>query len=164
MKLIDKNGRLFGKISVVDLLVAAVVIVLALALNFKRGQTHTGTSVAQQKITYQIQVPGIRTYVSDAIRVGDKLFEPERDTGGSLGEITDIQVSSPGTRLSELNDGSYENVPVEDSVDLLLTVRGDGILKDGHYLLNRVYELGVNSSRTYGTRYAQFVGTVAAIG
>ena len=34
MKIIDRNGRLFGKISVIDLLVVAVVVVLAAALYF----------------------------------------------------------------------------------------------------------------------------------
>ncbi len=77
-------------------------------------------------------------------------------------EITDIQ-TSPGTKLAELSDGTCETLPVEDSVDLLLTVEGEGILSEGRYLLNRVYEVGVNSSRNYCTPYAQFTGTVAAI-
>ena len=32
MKLIDREGRLFGKISIIDVLVLAVVIVMAVAL------------------------------------------------------------------------------------------------------------------------------------
>ena len=38
MKIIDHNGRLFGKISVIDLLVVAVVVVMAAALHFKRSE------------------------------------------------------------------------------------------------------------------------------
>ncbi len=162
MKLIDENGRLFGKISVVDLLAIVVVAVLAVALQFKGRQTHTGISVPQQKISYQIQVQGIRSYVGDAVRVGDQFFELNADSGGSLGKITDIQ-TFPGTKSAELSDGTCETLPVEDSVDLLLTVEGEGIVSEGRYLLNRVYALGVNSSRTDCTPDAQFVGTVAAI-
>ncbi len=162
MKLIDQNGRLFGKISVVDLLVVAVVAVLAVALQFKGEQTHTGTGAAQQKITFQILVQGVRSYVGDAVRVEDLLFEQNTDSGGPLGRITDIQ-TSPGTKLAELADGTCEAVPAEDSVDLLLTVEGEGIISEGRCLLNRVYDLGVNSSRSYCTPYAQFNGVVAAI-
>lgn len=162
MKLIDKNGRLFGKISVVDLLVVAMVAILAVALQSKGGQTHTGTGVSQQKITFQIRAQGIRSYVGDAIRVGDLLFEQNADSGGALGEITDIQ-TSPGTKLAELADGTCETVRAEDSVDLLLTVEGAGIISEGRYLLNKVYDVGVNSSRNYCTPYAQFAGIVAAI-
>ena len=60
MKLIDHNGRLFGKISVIDVLVLAVVVVLAAALYFKSNQTHTGTSVTNNEITYQVLASGVR--------------------------------------------------------------------------------------------------------
>ena len=56
-----------------------------------------------------------------------------------------------------------EMTPVEDGVNLLLTVEGRGIISDGRYLVNRVYDLGVNSARNYHTPYAQFTGTVVAI-
>lgn len=52
---------------------------------------------------------------------------------------------------------------MENGVNLLITVQGDGLIKDGRYLLNRIYDLGVNSSRNFCTRYAQFNGTVYAI-
>ncbi len=163
MKFIDKNGRLFGKISVLDVLVIAVVAALALALRFKGGQTHTGAVSAQQTIEFQVLVPGVRSYVADAVRVGDTLWDFDNESGGALGEITAVEPSSPGGSLEELNDGTVEVVPMEDCVNLLLTVKGYGILSDGHYLLNRVYNLGVNSSRTFCTPYAQFIGNVWSI-
>ena len=163
MKIIDREGRLFGKISVIDVLVLAVVAVMAVALYVKTNHNDiTSTSVSNVPITYQVLARGVRSYVSDAVQVGDFLYEQDRSTGGSLGEITDVQVL-PGGRLAELNDGTVDTVPVEDGVDLLLTVRGEGIISEGRYSLNRVYELGVNSSRNFCTKYAQFTGTVTDI-
>ena len=162
MKIIDRNGRLFGKISVIDVLVIAVVLVMAAALFFKSNQTHTGTSVTSETITYQMVANGVRTYVADAVQVGDLMYDQDRSSGGTLGKIVDIQVL-PGTKLGEINDGTAGMVPVEDGVDLLLTIEGSGILSEGRYLLNRVYDLGVNSSRNYYTPYAQFTGTITAI-
>ena len=65
MKLIDRNGRLFGNISIIDVLVIAVVLFLAVALQFKGNQTHTGTSVTEVPINYQITVSGVRNYVAN---------------------------------------------------------------------------------------------------
>lgn len=163
MKLIDHNGRLFGKISVIDVLVLAVVVVLAAALYFKSNQTHTGTSVSNSDITYQVLASGVRNYVADAVREGDLLYDQDRSSGGTLGEIVTIEVL-PSGKMAEFNDGTVETVPVADSVNLLLTIRGSGILSDGRYLLNRVYDLGVNSSRNFYTPYAQFTGVVTSIG
>ncbi|OUQ76418.1 DUF4330 domain-containing protein [Flavonifractor sp. An100] len=163
MKLIDHNGRLFGKISVIDVLVLAVVVVLAAALYFKSNQTHTGTSVTNNEITYQVLASGVRNYVADAVREGDYMYDQDRSSGGTLGKIVSIEVL-PSGKMAEFNDGTVDTVPVEDGVNLLLTIQGSGILSDGRYLLNRVYDLGVNSSRNFYTPYAQFTGVVTSIG
>ena len=163
MKIIDRNGRLFGKISVIDVLVVAVVLVMAMALYVKNNSLeHTSTSVTNTDITYQVLVSGVRAYVADAVQTGDKLYDQDRTSGGSLGEIIDMEVL-PGSKLAEFDNGTVDTVPVEDGVNLLLTVKGSGMVSDGRYLLNRVYDLGVNSSRNFYTPYAQFIGVVTAI-
>lgn len=166
MKIIDRNGRLFGVISVIDLLVIGVVIVMAAALYFKNNQTHTGTTVTEQPITFQVLARGVRSYVVDAIRVGDGLYDQNYSSGGrSLGEITDIQVvRDPGTTQASLNNGTAALVDTEDSVDLLITVQGRGLINGKNYSINRVYDLAVNSARGYYTRTSQFTGSVASIG
>lgn len=83
MKVIDRNGRLFGKISIIDVLVIAVVLVMGAALSFKSNQTHTGGNVSTAPISYQILVRGTYPFVGDAIQLGDDLFDPDRNTGGS---------------------------------------------------------------------------------
>lgn len=164
MKIIDKNGRLFGKISIIDVVVILVVIALAGALSFKRTQTHTGTVVTNTPIVFQLRVSGERTYVTDAIREGDHLYDLDNRSNGPLGEIIEVEIlPGPGLKQAYLYDGTDEMVPAEDSVNVLLTVRGEGIISDNRYLLNRVYNLGVNTTRNYYTPYAQFVGSVTAI-
>ena len=73
-KIIDRNGRLFGFISVIDLLVIVVVALMGFALYTKNTQMAiTSTNTADQTITYQILASGIRTYVAEAVREGDLL-------------------------------------------------------------------------------------------
>ena len=166
MKIIDRNGRLFGKISVIDLLVVAVVVVLAAALYFKNTQAHTGTTVTEENITFQIRARGVYDYVADAIQVGDGLYDKDYASGGkAIGRITDIQVErDPGKKLAlEVNDGTAGLIEADETVDLLITLEGRGLVDGKRYSINRVYALGVNSSRTYYTKQAQFIGTVAAI-
>lgn len=163
MKIIDRNGRLFGKVSVIDVLVVAVVLVLAAALNMKNNHlSHTSTSVTNVPITYQILVSGTRNYVGDTIQEGDLLYEKDRNSGGALGTIVSVEVL-PSSRIAEFIDGTVDMVPAEDSSNLLLTVQGEGIVSDGRVLLNRIYDLGVNSARTFCTKYVQFVGNISNI-
>ena len=144
MNFIDRNGRLFGKISVIDVLVIGVVLVMAAALFFKNNQAHTGMSVTEQDITFQVRARGVDDYVAAAILVGDSLYDQSYSSGGrALGQITDIQVErTPGTKLADrLTDGTAAM----------------------SYSINRVYDLGVNSSRNYWTKRADFTGTVCEI-
>lgn len=167
MKIIDRNGRVFGKISIIDVLVIAVVLVMAAALAFKDKQTHTGASVTEQPITFQLRVQGVEDYLADAIRVDEVVYDPNNASGGRpVGTITRIEVErEPGLRLSDgLLDGSLSMLEVEGTRDLLITVEGSGLVTDGRYFINRVYELGVNAVRSYTTSRAVFGGTVTAIG
>ena len=67
----------------------------------------------------------------------------------------------PGTKLADrLTDGTAALLEAEDTVDLLITVEGWGLITGKSYSINRIYDLGVNSSRGYQTSRASFTGTV----
>ena len=162
MKVIDKNGRLFGQVSIIDVVVVLLVIVLAVALRHKAQLPQTGTTVAETPITIQVWARNLRPEIVDSIHIGDGLYDPDRTTGGAIGRVTDIQVSE-GTIQGELMNGEIVQLPCEGRVDLIITLEGKGLVENGRFLLNRVYELGVNSSRTFCTKYAEFIGTVTEI-
>lgn len=163
MKIIDRNGRLFGKISIIDVIVILAVLVVVLAIYVKTHKPQTGSNVDTTTIVYQMQVDNMPEYMLQAIQKGDQIYDKERSTGGSLGTITDIQVSD-GTYEAKLSDGTYEVVPAENHYNLLLTIQGEGLIdENGNYLLNRVYNLGVNSSREFNNKYGLFLGRIVSI-
>lgn len=167
MKLIDQNGRLFGKISIIDLLVIAAVAVIAAAVYVKNNAAPISSgTVKEQRITFQIRTVSMEDYVTGAIRVGDKIYDAGYSSGnGPVGEITQVQVlNDPGVALEEnMQDGTAPQIEVEGTVDLLITVEGSGVSDGRSYTINRVYEVGVNSSRTYRTNRATFNGVVVEI-
>ena len=163
MKILDRDGRLFGKISIIDVIVILVVIVLAAAIYVKAQMPHTGSSVTTTTVVYQMRLENQPEYMLDAIQVGDQMFDKERSTGGSLGTITGIAVSD-GTEEAELDDGTIAMVPAEGYYNILLTIEGQALVGgDGSVALNRIYDLGVNSNRNFNTKYAYFVGTIVDI-
>ena len=114
MKLMDKNGRLFGKISVIDVVVVLVVLVMAAALYVKNTSlSHTSTRVTNTPITYQVTAYNVRQYVADAIQEGDLVYDQDYSTGGTLGAIQSIEVQ-PSGKLTELQEkwlNEAQNVP-----------------------------------------------------
>ena len=163
MKILDQDGRLFGKHSVIDAIVLLAVAALAAAVYVKSQMPQTGSSVALTPVVYQMRLENQPEYMLDAIQVGDQMFDKERSTGGSLGKITEIAVSD-GTYQGELDDGTVADVPAEGYYNILLTIEGEALVDaDGSVALNRIYDLGVNSNRNFNTKYASFVGLIVDI-
>lgn len=163
MKIIDKNGRLFGKISVIDVLAILVVAVLAVALRFKSNQPLTGGSnVPMQPITFKVQLEAAPSYLEKNIHIGDEVYDQAYPSGGALGTIIDIQ-KEPGSTLATYSDATVAITPVDDTDNLVLTIQGEGLVTDRSWSINRVYDLGVHAARTYYTPYAQFGVTVMEI-
>ncbi len=162
-KFIDSSGRLFGKISIIDVLVILAVVVALTAIYVKNNVLET-TSTANTDVglTMQLEVMIAPDYIIDAIQIGDELYDKDHATGGPIGTIVDKEIL-PASAFAELNDGTLSMITSDKDKNVLLTIEGKGSYKDGRYSFNRVYEMGANSSRNFETKYASFVGVVHGV-
>lgn len=163
MKIIDNNGRLFGKISVIDVLVILVVAVMAFALHTKNNSLSvTSTNTPGTTITLTVLAENLDLQVADAVALGDKMYDKDHSTGGAIGKITAIE-RLDATKTEKLGDGTYAQLTNADGCNLLITLECSGSVNDGRYSINRVYELGVNANRSFYTPYAAFNAVVTEI-
>ncbi len=155
MKIIDRQGRLFGKLSVIDLLVIAIVVVLAAAFYLKRNvKEHTSPTTPTTSITYEVKIPGVREELVEQFTVGDAVYDQDNDSGNAIGTITEIRVE-PYVLNATLTDGSYTTAEVEGRSDVYLTLEGSGLISGGRYYVNRTYEINANSYRYIYTKYVK---------
>ena len=163
MKLIDNNGRLFGRISVIDLLVILVVAVMAFALHAKNNTfAVTASSGSGTTITFTALAENVELQLADAVAVGDKLYDKDHSTGGAIGTIDSIARLESG-KTEKLSNGTYARLTNDAACNLLITVECTGSVTGGVYSINRVYELGVNANRNFYTPYAAFTAMVTEI-
>lgn len=164
MKLVDHQGRLFGKISVIDIFVVLIVAVMAFALYVKNNTLEASKTGETSKtvITFVVEAENQPLYVADAIQVGDKVYDKDRSSGGAIGTITAVEQLESGW-IERLNNGTYTRVTNENTRNLRITVEGTGSVTNGRYAINKVYELGVNAARNFQTNYAVFTASVIDI-
>ena len=156
MKSIDRQGRLVGKLSIIDLLVIAVVVILAVALYMKRNvMEHTSPATPTVPIVYEVKIPSVRDEIVPAYQVGDKVYDKDNDSGNAIGVITDIRLE-PYQNSATFTDGTYNVSEVEGRKDVYLTLSADGLISNGRYYVNRTYEINVNSYRNAYTKYVEF--------
>ena len=162
MKVIDRNGRIFGKISIIDVFVIIVVILLAAGIYLRYFALETTASVGQpsEPIEFSLKVGGVRQYTVDVLAVGDEVFSGSNME--KLGTITDISVG-PAMQWGSTLDGRTVQAEIEDKYDLIVTIQGEGVISDGHFYVSRIQELGDNQSASFFTKYLSFGGMVTDI-
>ncbi len=159
-KFIDERGRLFGTVSVIDVVVIVVVLVLIGAIYAKFNLLDkTSTSVPMTAVTYEIEAKALRYSAAESFRAGDKLYS---STGTDLGVITEVK-SSPAMKATPLSDGTLVLSAIENRCDVLLTVEAPCLISEGRYYVSRTYEINVNSDRDLLTKYNTFEGTIVGI-
>lgn len=122
-KIIDSKGKLFGKVSVVDIMVVAVLIVLVVFATSKFDQTQQ-TRNSDKTIEYTAKVYFVRQPTVDAINENLNGIV-EYDTKKAIGDIVDVKVEK-AKEITELSDGTYKLVEHEDKYDVELTLKAKG--------------------------------------
>ena len=168
---IDRNGRVFGLISVVDLLVLILLVLAGVSLYLKANVLDTTQTVqpgqdpsSMDTISIQVLGTNVPDYVADALALGDQIYDQGNFDAGVLGTIADIQISD-SSYVATLSSGLRAVVAgAEDYCNILLTLECPYTEVNGFTMVNGNYPLGVNAARTFFTKYTSFGGTVTQIG
>lgn len=159
MKIIDKNGKLFGKINIVDL---AVVLIAVLAIAFigirmTGGKAETSTKTAE----YTFKIERVRQQTVDAW-AKNAVGIVDAESKDLMGDITSISYE-PARELVKKSDGTYTIAEHTDRYDVTLTIEiGVNETDAGYYTENNIYiaagkELGLSNG------YAQSFGAITNV-
>ncbi|MDI6893217.1 MAG: DUF4330 domain-containing protein [Bacillota bacterium] len=159
--MLDKKGRLFGKISVVDL--AIIIILLAVAARFAYAElgARVGRSIAEREHTIEVTflVPAIRPTTVDAIRQSKAVFEFK--TGAYVGDVVKVE-TEPADVLLLLGQEVWAQVQSPNRVNALVTVRGRARIGENVITMGGV-EIRVGASVGLKSKWAAFQSNVLTI-
>lgn len=162
-KIIDEHGRVFGKVSVIDFLVVLIVLVIGAALYVKFNVLEvTSVTAKTDTITYTVNIYGARSFTVDGIKIGDTIYDKNSSGGNTVGTITDIKVTDAKKAAATL-DGTIVMGNFVGCYDISLTIKANGTISDGRYLVNKTYEVNTNSVRTLYTKFCTFEATISGI-
>jgi len=157
----DKNGKLFGKISIVDLLVVLVVLVVAAGTVYRFASPATNFDDDGVTVDFVIRIEGVRTFTLPYYQGGLRVYD--RQMGQFIGVIHDFHTATH-YRSQVLHDGSVIFAPLPDNfTNVYLTIRASGRETDGAIFVEGTYEVAVNSVRNIRTRYISVQGIIHSI-
>lgn len=158
--ILDKSGKLFGKINIIDLgvILAVLLVVVGVVVRFSgsAGKITTQTT----NIEYQVRVQSVREQTVNALqkkgRVTNKKYTDV------VGEIKDVQVT-PAKQRVVLANGQSKEALLPDRYDCLITIECDGKeTKDGYFNSNNE-ELSTGRDYEIYSKYISTAGTIVSV-
>lgn len=132
--IIDEKGKLFGKVSIIDIAVILVIVIAVLGgvvvyNHIERGTIAPSDSAllnhgsALSNAVVEFEVENVRSFTKDALSVGDKVYSDETDK--YIGEIIKIDPKPYADPLTG-TDGKtvYAEVPDKYTLTVSVSVMG----------------------------------------
>lgn len=158
--LLDKNGKLFGKINIIDLCVILLVIAVVIGV-FVRFSGGAGKIVTQTKqIEYVVNVKGLRQYGVDAIERMGLVTDKKYST--VVGEITNVDVKE-ATHQSTTADGVVKDAKLPERFDCEVTIVTNGKEGSNGYFNNNNEELSVGREYQMYSKYVSTTGIIKSV-
>ena len=159
--IINREGKLFGKISIIDIAVVLIIVILAVGIVVKFSGSNSAVVSGNEKLECTLLVKNVRMYTVEALEKGGVIFDDiskER-----IGDITDVRYEE-GEYQVNMADGSFMPVAPEDRYNVYVTVAFDGKTSDdGYYTKSNKY-LAAGTTVSAKTKYALCQSTVYSIG
>lgn len=156
-----KDGKLFGKISIVDIFVVILVAALAIGIYSRFAITGTSVETQSQPLEYTMKVSNVRIGTVNALK--DYMGPIYDDTTKEyLGEITEVTYEKAKVDVT-LANGQLKASESPDRYNVLLTVKVDGNVNEkGYYTANNL-NIGAGSNFIFSSKAAITTGVVQDI-
>lgn len=153
----DQKGKLFGKVSIIDLLILLFVIVAIVATVYKfQFSTHKDVNTAEGKIVYTLKVQGVRDFTADQFAAGDEVYDKESNK--AIGTIAEVRKEG-AEEFVNMADGTFVMQDIPNKYDVYLTIESDARITDEGYFANGTKQIGAYSNLNIYTQkvevYAQ---------
>lgn len=89
--LIDKKGRLLGKVSIVDVVIVLIILVIVAAAYSKFGKEVIKGASDEDKVVIYLQWDEVPNYVAESIKKGDIVIEDVQKA--EFGKVKDITIN-----------------------------------------------------------------------
>ncbi len=150
--MIDKQGKLFGKINILDLFVVTLILLLAVGTYYKLTSEKLEMSTGEHNIEYVLKIRNVSDFTSEYYTEGTEVFD--RSTNEMIGVITNV-LTEPTKDVINTKNGDLSLTEVPGKLDIYITLEGKGIETEKSYLINGVFELKRGSTVKLKTKYLE---------
>lgn len=158
--ILDKNGKIGGKISIIDIAAILLVIVVAAGIVMRYGNSITAAVESDKLFEYTVRVASVRSYTVTALEKKGKITDKRSEQ--DLGEITDVKTVDAEFQ-STTADGNIVETNLPDRYTCLVTIQARGKESEDGYIMNDTTELSVGRSVDIYSKYVKTSGEIMSV-
>ena len=155
----DKNGKLFGKINIIDLIAILIVVVAIVGIAIRFIGTAAENVRNHATFSYKVKIDDVRIYTVDAL--SKKGIATDKH-GNVIGEIVNIEYKEKEEQVIG-EDGKAVMTKVPEKYTVVIEFRADGKESESGYFVGENTELSVGSTIEMSTKYANCSGKIIEV-
>ena len=156
----DKNGKIKGKFSIIDLFVIILAVVLVAGIAVRYGAKATTAVQSSEEFECVIEVNNVRDFTVKALEkkgvITDKKSEVE------VGEIISVEREQAEFQ-STTADGKIIDTVLPDRYNCRVTIRAHGKVSEDAYVMNDSNELSVGRNMDIFSKYVKTSGEIMSV-
>ena len=153
----DKNGKLFGKISLVDILVVILIIGVIAGTVYKFTSPNTSVGSGEVLLTYTLKINGVRDFTYEYYKEGFECYDSK--TGEYIGKIAGVR-QEPYRERVVLLDGTVDYFEKPNVIVIYVDIETKGTENAVAFFAQGTYELKAGSEIQLQTKYVEVIGVV----
>lgn len=153
----DKNGKLFNKINIIDFCVILLIAVFIIGIGIRLIGSSAKEAKTVKTFEYTVVVSNVRGYSVDSLKKLGNITDTKGDK--VLGEIISVQ-SEPFTAQFNTFDGTVTESEVPERYTCFVKIRTTGSESDEFYFAPDDTELSVGKSIKVITKYIDTTGII----
>lgn len=158
--MIDKNGKLFGKISIIDIcfILALIAVIFGAYMRFSSGVGKIVTTPTE--FEYTVKVFNVREFTVNALKQKGLITDKKYET--VLGEIIDVRVENAEME-SVTTNGEIVDTTLPERFTCYITIRSKGKEGRNGYFNAMNDEISVGRNLNIFTKYVSTTGAIESI-
>lgn len=159
--IIDKKGRLFGKLNIIDLLVVIFIAAAICITCFKfASSSEKGVTETNASIEYTIKVSAVRDFTVRQFKEGESLYDNE--TGKYIGKISAVKAEDSMDYVLK-SDGTYSYAKRPERSDVIITVETKGLINGSGYFAEGIRQISPHSTIIISNNRLKTTGVVQSV-
>lgn len=155
----NKDGKIFGKVNIIDLLAILVVVVAVIGIAIRFTSVASENVTNKSEFTYVVEIDDVRMFSVEALQKKGLASDKQ---GNILGEITDVKYE-PKTEQVIIENGETKMVEKPERYTVYVTLKGNGKEASDAYFVGENTELSAGANITMYTKYANCSGKVLKV-